>query len=611
MRLQWKLMITHAAIVLLVLVGTHLYLSTALRDFLVSHLGDRLSRECRLGAELWQASEGGDPDELADRIGERLGVRATLVEPDGVVIGDSEVDSDDLSALDNHAKRPEIVTARRKGVGRTERFSATLERHMLYVARVINREGMVLRLSLPLDEVNELQGHIHNAILLASALGLILALILAYAAARYESRSIAEIMDTARRMADGSFKGRPHVPGSAARELVELAQALQKMYAQLLERVDQATTEEARLKAILNSVAEGLLVTDTEKRVLLANDSLLRIFGVPGWKEGRAPAELVRHAEVGDAIDRTLSTGTDTRIEIRLADGASERHLDVHVAPINREGRCRGTVSVFYDLTELRRLEAVRRDFVANVSHELRTPLTAIKGCAETLVDGALSDQHAAEHFVQVIATHADRLTNLLSDLLDVSRMESDQVELQWEPFALRPVAEETVESVAQLACDKQISTKLEVDAELTAFGDRKHVEQALINLVDNAIKYTGSGGHVRVSMFRRSRREAAALLRERSWSAGESDPTYEEDGSSAEVIIVEVSDTGIGIPPDAIERVFERFYRVDKGRSRAMGGTGLGLSIVRHIVEAHGERVFVDSELGKGSTFGFTLRAA
>ena len=611
MRLHWKLMITYAAVVVLVLLSMDLYLSSALRGFVVDHLADRLSRESRLAADLWRGEvEGIALDELADRIGQRLGVRATLIDGEGVVVGDSEVEYEGLPALDNHGDRPEIIVARQGAVGRSERYSATLDRDMLYVARSVGTGRVVLRLSVPLDEVDELQGHIHDAIWMASALGLAVALVLAYGAARHESHSIAQIIDAARDMADGSFEGRVHVPRSAARELVILAHALQEMYSQLRERVDQATTEEARLKAIINSVAEGILVTDTSDRMLLVNDSLLRLFGVTRWQEGADPVELVRSAEVGDAIEQTLATGTDSHLEIALS-GPPERHLDVQVTPVNRDGMSCGSVAVFYDITRLRRLELVRKDFVANVSHELRTPLTAIKGCAETLVDGALDDREAAARFVQVIASHADRLANLLGDLLDLSRMESDQLTLELEPFPVRRVAESAMDSVAQLARDKQISTQLDVEVELTAVGDRELVQQALINLIDNALKYTSEGGLVRVSARRLSRHDVMATLAARRWSSAAAETMADEEAAGGEAVLLEVSDTGIGIPSDAIERVFERFYRVDKGRSRDMGGTGLGLAIVRHVVEAHGECVFVDSELGRGSTFGFILRAA
>lgn len=606
MRLHWKLMITYAVVVLLVLLSANLYLSSALRGFVVGHLGDRLGRESRLAAEMWSGHETpAELDALADLIGQRLGLRATLIGGDGVVVGDSEVAYVDLNGLDNHGTRPEIVAARQGLVGRSERYSATLRQDMLYVARSIGTGRTVLRLAITLDEVRELQGHVSKAILLASALGLAVALVLAYGAARYESRSIADIIGTARDMAGGTFEGRVHIPDSAARELVELAHALQEMYGQLRDRVHEATTEEARLKAIIDSVSEGILVTDPDGRVLLANASLLRIFGAGSWHEGIAPVELVRSADVGDAIEQTLAGGADTHLEIRLP-GPPERHLDVHVAPVTREGAPCGTVTVFYDITRLRRLETMRKDFVANVSHELRTPLTAIKGCAETLADGALDDRHAAERFVQVIGAHADRLANLLGDLLDLSRMESDQIKLNWDPFAVSRVASAAVESLGRAASDKEITTELSVDGDLSAFGDRELLEQALINLVDNAIKYTPDGGAVRVTARRLRRAEAVAALAEMRWSGG----AVEGPEVEGEVILMEVHDTGIGIPSDEIGRVFERFYRVDKGRSRAMGGTGLGLSIVRHIVEAHGERVFINSELSKGSVFGFTLRA-
>ena len=281
------------------------------------------------------------------------------------------------------------------------------------------------------------------------------------------------------------------------------------------------------------------------------------------------------------------------------------------MAPVLTERLGRGTVAVFYDITRQRRLETMRKDFVANVSHELRTPLTAIKGCAETLVDGAIDDGEAAGRFLQVIATHSDRLTNLLNDLLDLSRLESDELEIEAAPCDLRALAESAIESVAQIAARRKIHIEVSVTAKMRALCDRKLIEQAMVNLIGNAVKYSAENARVEVGARVMSREDLKPFLAGKSWSGGALQEPADGGGRSAPTIVLEVADTGIGIPSEAVTRVFERFYRVDKGRSREMGGTGLGLSIVRHVVEAHGERVFVDSELGRGSTFGFTLPAA
>ncbi len=611
MRLHWKLCISHAAVVLLVLVVANLYLSRALGSFLTDHLAERLVRESRLAAELWQPeAQGPALDALADRIGERLGLRATLIDASGTVVGDSDLDGEELARLENHATRPEVIAARQGAVGRSQRYSTSLRQEMLYVARAVDSGRLVLRLAVPLVEVEQLQRHLRGALLVGSALGMLVALLLAYGTAYHDSRSIVALIRAARDLARGTGGGRVPIPRGAATELVDLAHALQEMHAQLEERASQATIEQARLRAIIHSAAAGILVTDLRGRVLLANVALLRVFGVANWREGMLPIELVRHAQVSDAIEQTLGTGAATHLEVSLP-GPPERHLDVHVAPVMREGKPCGSVTALYDVTRLRRLETMRKDFVANVSHELRTPLTAIKGYAETLADRALDDRAAAERFVRIIGAHADRLTRLLSDLLDLSRLESEHVELQWESFPLRPVAAAAFESVGPLIASKELVADNAVADDCAVFGDRKLVEQALTNLVDNAVKYTDQGGRVRVTAQCLPRDQALALVAGRRWSSLTAAGRAQETHASQPTVVVEVTDTGIGIPGDAVERVFERFYRVDKGRSRAMQGTGLGLSIVRHAIEVHGEWVFVDRELGKGSTFGFTLPAA
>ncbi len=310
---------------------------------------------------------------------------------------------------------------------------------------------------------------------------------------------------------------------------------------------------------------------------------------------------------MGAAIEDALAGRGPTSCEI-TEGGGPPRYLDVHTAPIPGPEGVSGTVTVFYEITRLRRLERMRQDFVANVSHELRTPLTAIKGCAETLADGALRDPSAAQRFVDVINNHADHLTTLLNDLLDLARLESEQATLEPAEVRVARLIDTARDAVSKAAADKGIQLQVAVPSELEARCDRRLIEQALINLVDNAVKYTSEEDAIRVSARALSRPQAEAELEGRNWS---SLPESRGDGGQGRgAVIVEVTDTGIGLPSNEVERVFERFYRVDKGRSRVLGGTGLGLSIVRHAVELHGEHVFVDTELGRGSTFGFTLGA-
>ena len=529
MRLHWKLMVTYVLMVVVVMVCVQWYLDRNLRNFLVDHIADNLARDSRLASETWQrmqpSLDAQSIDTQADLLGERLALRLTLIDGDGIVVGDSQVEAAVLPGLDNHADRPEVKAARAGGVGRSLRFSNTLKTDMLYVARLVpGDDRLVLRLAMPLDEVEDVQGHVRDAVWLASLLGLVVAIVLAYGASRFESRPVVEMTRSAREMASGGSGG--NIPGTAlaARELHDLARALRDMYSQIQDRVAQLSTEKTRLE---------------------------------------------------EAIAETSNSGRGTALEVELR--GEERHIDIRVAPVVSERLGRGTVAVFYDISRQRRLETMRKDFVANVSHELRTPLTAIKGCAETLVDGAIDDDDAAGRFLQVIATHSDRLTTLLNDLLDLSRLESDELEIEAAPCNVRALAESSIESVAQIAARRGIAIDVSAGAEIRALCDRKLIEQALINLIENAVKYSAENGRVEVGARVLSRTDLAPYLAERSWSGGASPPLAAGGEKSAGAILLQVADTGIGIPSEAATRVFERFYRVDKGRSRKWEGPASG----------------------------------
>ncbi len=363
----------------------------------------------------------------------------------------------------------------------------------------------------------------------------------------------------------------------------ELARPLEELAERIQQRVDHLASENNRLEVILESITEAILVIDCEGRVVLANKALANLFGLTPPLEGLLTAEVVRYSTIQDALAGCLADGRPRAMEVELT-GAPECHLDMQVAPVFEGNECIGAVAVLYDITRLRQLERVRRDFVANVSHELCTPLTAIKGYAEILSDGALDDRATARRFIGIIENHADRLTHLLGDLLDLSRLESDQLEVALVPCELKPLVDTSVGSVSQAAAQKQIAIHCDIPPSVKVICDPKLIEHALINLLDNAVKYTPVGGRVCLGT---------------------------RPVAGADRLTIYVEDTGIGIPSEDLSRIFERFYRVDKGRSRDLGGTGLGLSIVRHIAEAHGEQVSVQSKLGTGTTFSFELQSS
>jgi two-component system phosphate regulon sensor histidine kinase PhoR len=365
-------------------------------------------------------------------------------------------------------------------------------------------------------------------------------------------------------------------------EVSGLARALNRMADTLQDRLAQLGRERNQLRALLDGMVEGVVLTGADGRIVLANEAFRRIFDVRAPVEGRRPLEAARVPALQAAIEDALAAAAPVTREIAVG-GASEKILRASLAAIREAGQVVGTVAVFHDVTELKRLEQVRREFVANVSHELRTPLTAIKGYAETLREGALKDPEQAARFVEVIDRHAERLRALIEELLDLSSVEHGQARLVLGPVSVRDAAQQAEAVIRPAAVARRHALAVEVPAGLPpARADRDRLAQVLINLLDNAVKFTPEGGRVRLAA-----RAAGGR------------------------VVVEVSDTGVGIPPDDLARIFERFYRVDRSRDRKDGGTGLGLAIAKHLVQAMGGTISVDSRPGEGTTFTVSLQAA
>lgn len=586
------------------------FFGSTLETLLIDHTRAGLIRQVRLGA-LYVSDRLVEehPDRVADFLGDRLEVRVTIVDSVGVVAGDSQVNEELLGDLDNHGSRPEVLQARDGGFGRSVRYSRTLGIDMLYVAGTVPaRPGWILRFAIPMSELIATRSAVQGVLWVALLGGLLAVAVTSTGLSRVLTRHITYLSGVARKMAGGEFANRAELRGTIP-EIRDLAAALNEMGEQTQGRIEQILVENSRLQAVLAGISEGILVTEKNGRIRMTNRQFNRLFGVQDPRtDGKMPIEFVRNPDVQNAVMETLETNEGQSLEIVLP-GVLPRYLDVHTAPILQNETCFGSVTVFYDISEIRRLEQVRKDFVANVSHELRTPLTTIKGCAATLADGALSDPEAAKRFVDSINTHAGRLHNLVDDLLDLSQLESDSLAIDSQALDVKAIVASAVETVAPFAVDRGIEISSEVDEGLTAQGDPGLVRQAIVNLLDNAIKYTEKGT---VSIQTRKGALADPNYTDIPFASPEpivspiqGDPY---SGPSEERIYVEVADTGAGIPSEDLPRIFERFYRVDKGRSRALGGTGLGLAIVRHIVESHGQRVYVRSELGNGSTFGFSL---
>lgn len=520
-------------------------------------------------------------DRLADDLGRRGEVRVTIVRRDGAVIGDSELDLAGLERVENHADRPEIADALSARRGSATRWSSTVKQRMMYVAIPFIRDGTVagvVRLAKPLTEVDLALGHVRRFVLGSTGIALALATLLLLLASHWMSRSVRWLTEAARGMAAGHLEVRTHASGHD--ELAELGKALDQLASSLQGALGAVRKERDLMSRVLEGMREGVLLIDEEGHVALANGALRDTLLLGSDVVGKSPLELVRNAAMKRVLDEAASSPEPVSGELEVGD-LKPRRLLVHAAALR--GDPSGVLAVFVDVTDLRRLETVRRDFVANVSHELRTPVAAVRSAAETLRRAIETQPEAASDFVEIIERNAARLHQLIEDLLDLSRIESREFKLNIEAVKVDTVARHVVSMSQEHAEAKHLRLTVVMAPETPAVrADRKALEQVLCNLVDNAVKYCTTGASVTIKAER-----VDAVLR------------------------VSVEDTGPGIEAKHLSRLFERFYRVDTGRSRELGGTGLGLSIVKHLVEAMQGRVSVESTTGKGSCFIFTLPLA
>jgi two-component system phosphate regulon sensor histidine kinase PhoR len=531
-------------------------LETRLRDDATSFL----EREARLVGVLWK-EHAQSPDSLADVVGAALGKRVTLVNAEGVVTGDSEFDDAALTSLQNHLSRPEVADALTSGIGSSSRPSPSTGEQELYVAVAVPTLG-VARVSLPTARIDAVTGDARRDIYGASLLALAAALIIAFFFSRSVSRPVEELRDVAQAIAHGDLARRPVL--KAPGEVGELASALRVLADQLSSRLRALEDDETLLVQLTESLNEGVIAVDANRMVVRINETARRLLG------SRAPLpfpvdDLPRDVALRDALGDAFGGETTEGVEIII----SGRTLNIAARPLTGGG----AVLALFDLTRVRRLEAVRRDFVANVSHELRTPLTIVGGFAETLVEEDVPSD-ARRGFAERILNNTRRMQRIVDDLLDLSRIESGGWVPNPEFIELRDVATDVFAAARDIADSKGLQLKAEFPANVQrVYADATALRQIVGNLVDNAVRHTAAG-HI----------ELFSEVHERG-------------------VVVGVRDSGVGIPAEHLPRIFERFYRVDPGRSRDEGGTGLGLAIVKHLVEAHGGRLRAHSEVGHGTT--------
>jgi len=517
--------------------------------------------------------------DIVRQVGATALARVTIITVDGVVIADSAVDDAGLSAIENHLSRPEIQQALATGEGRDIRASQTTGNRTMY--RAIRTElryddiPVVLRLGLPMTLLERETAKLQRHLAIAIGAAFLIALLLSFWMARSITKPLSDMAGVARRLSAGDATIR--IQTSSHDEVGLLGDTLNHMTDQLRTKIDELSEDRAQLLAMLTSMVEGVMVLDCRGRILQVNPALERMFDVRRTEiRGQISTEVLAHPELNELITTILANRAGQEDEIVLVPGGRCLHIETSVAGCERENEA-CAVLVFHDITELRRLENIRKDFVANVSHELRTPLTSIKGYVEALLDGGKDDPETAVSFLTIILKQSDRLNLILEDLLELSKIESGRASFKEEPLDLRSVIERTLSMIKPLADKKGHRLVSRVDDSLPPIaGDEGRLAQVLTNLLDNAVKYTPERGTITVT------------------ARGLPDRTVE----------FAVADTGLGIPEQDLPRVFERFYRVDKARSRELGGTGLGLAIVKHIVEGHGGQVWVEAHPPQGSRF-------
>jgi len=585
LNLFWKFAFSFLALLVSVLLAVDFFAERALRSDYERTGFEKLAAIARVAQKRppqWTPASPGHPEDLTalrewvSQMG-ASGARITVIAPDGRVLDDSQANAD---AMENHANRPEVLEAKAKGEGRSVRQSITFNRELLYYAIRQNTTAgadTILRFALPPEAVDEVLSAFRHRLWLASFLILLIAGAVSLLFSRGFTGRVERLKDFSRRVAEGDFRPLPRDSSNDA--LGALGTALNRTAARL-DRTIQTLTEERNLSsAILGSMVEGVAVVNASERLVFANPGFAEILGldVPPTS-GSALVEVVRQTELLEAVRQVLAG--EPRVQSEIVTGTLRQHYFAITVAAVREGDTSGAVVVLHDITELRRLERVRRDFVANVSHEFRTPLTAIQGFAETLLAGAIDDPQNRTRFLEIILEHSRRLARLTEDLLVLSKMDAERLELEIRRLSVSQLIESCLETAQRRGSEKDLQISVTTPQDLPDIaGDRRRLAEVLQNLLDNAIQYTLPGGKIVVS----------AQLGD-------------------EEIILTVSDTGIGIPKADQSRIFERFYRVDAARSREAGGTGLGLAIAKHLVEVHGGRLWVESEVGHGSQFHFSL---
>jgi two-component system phosphate regulon sensor histidine kinase PhoR len=583
-RLAWRLFVAYFLVTLAALAALGWYGSYVLDEALASGLSRQLQTTAQLvSQQIEPALNSADEKEIRAAVAQASrtnGSRITVILPSGEVLADTH---DDPARMDNHARRPEVQAALAGEIRREDRFSNTVGEQLIYVAVPVMRQDQivgVVRAAVSRAENRRELRHYQGMLFSGLAVATVAATLVSWRLARRQSRPFEQVAEAAQRLAQGNETER--LPKSDVQELARLSESLNHLAQELEDRGHTIGRQGHELETVLASMVEGVLAVDCEERVISINRAAARLIGGQVAElTGRTLQEVIRNAELRRLAVEAIASQDSVEDDIVLR-GEQDRILQVCGTSLRDiQGTSIGAVLVLHDVTHYRHLENIRRDFVANVSHELKTPIASIKGFVETLLDGAIENAEDAKRFLRIVARQADRLNQIIEDLLSLAKIEQSEEEanLPLEEGAIKEILEAAINDCQAAAAERGIGVNASCDETVMANINAHLLEQAIVNLLDNAIKYSEPGDEVLIT--------ARALPNE---------------------VLISVTDHGCGIDRDHLPRLFERFYRVDKARSRKLGGTGLGLAIVKHIVQAHGGRISVQSTPGKGSTFTIHL---
>ncbi|MGO4888681.1 two-component system histidine kinase PnpS [Anaerobacillus sp. MEB173] len=575
---RFRIILALLAVILMVLSGLGILLGQLFKEFYIEQLTERMEKEANLASLTiinTTIDDNGTIQELTDKISEKLGARITIIDAQGVVLGDSD---EAPSRMENHLYRPEIQAVINGDTGIATRYSDTIHAELLYYAVPVienNEIKSFVRIGIPLLTLNEIYQKIWLFLIVCLSIAFFVIVVLSARITNQMLKPIEEATNVAKQLAKGNYDvrasvGRNDETGQLSRSINQLAHNLDR-----ISKNHQIQKEE--LETLIENMGSGLVLINAKGDITLINRSCKEIFmeDTDHWLH-QLYYNVIKHKEIIKIVQEVFLTEENYRKEITIPIKLEMRHFDVYSAPIiNKKERLKGILLVFHDITELKKLEQMRKDFVANVSHELKTPVTSVRGFAETLLDGAMENEKLRKEFLTIILKESERLQGLIIDLLELSKIEQHQFELNWQITKLDKITDEVILLLQKKAEDKGLELTMKVEGNASIVGDPYRLKQIFINLISNSIMYTPSGGKISVKIV-----------------------------ELTDMIKFQISDTGIGIGPAELPRIFERFYRVDRARSRNSGGTGLGLAIVKHLVEAHHGKLEVESEIGKGTTF-------